>query len=82
MFVSWLFEQLGRGDTIGRLARMVWADYNAGCFTVPPEDALWIKNHFSSKHKECVDFLSVSLKEAYIEYLAESSPHLVVQEAR
>lgn len=82
MFTNWLSEQLGRKDNVGNLARMVWADYNAGCFVIPPEDAIWIKKHFEGKHKECVAFLSVSLKEAYTEYIAESSPHLVVQEAQ
>lgn len=82
MFVNWLFEQIGRGDNIGRLARMVWGDYNAGCFVVKPEDAIWIKKHFEGKHKEIVPFLSVALKDAYTEYVAESSPHLIAQEAR
>ena len=77
MFINWLFDQLGRKDDIGRLARMVWADYNAGCFVIPPTDAVWVQKHFSSKHKETVAFLSVALKEAYAGYVNESLPHLV-----
>jgi hypothetical protein len=72
MFTSWLLEQDDREDSVGRLSRLVQADYSAGCASLYKDAVAW-KVHFEQKHPKKFGVLLELLSDAYVEYCTEFS---------
>ena len=66
MFVAWLLEQQDRPDEIGRLAEVVYADRNNGCFM--GRRAIHVQEHFFTKHTKLYMHVMPILAKAVKEY--------------
>ena len=67
MFTSWVLDQQDRDDTVGKLAKVMWDDYNAGCAVMFKDPVAW-KNHFESRHKKQAPLLMEWLSDTFVEY--------------
>jgi len=63
-------EQQDREDTVGKIARLMWQDYNAGCARMYPDPVSW-KVHFEQKHAKGFSVLFEWLGDAYVEFASE-----------
>jgi len=70
MFSSWLFEQVGTGGSVGRLAELCFADVNAGC-ALPFYDAVGWKKHFERYHADSFDVVFELLGDAFVEFCSQ-----------
>jgi hypothetical protein len=67
MFTSWVLDQQDRDDTVGKLAKVMWDDYNAGCASMFKDPVAW-KNHFESVHRKQAALLMDWLSDTFVEY--------------
>ena len=67
MFTEWLLDQQEREDSVGKLARVVRDDHNAGCATMFRDPVSW-KEHFEHYHRKSFAALFTMLGDAYVEY--------------
>lgn len=75
MFTEWLLDQQDRTDNVGRLARLVWDDHNAGCAVMYPDPVSW-KKHFEARHAAKLPLLMEMLGDAYVEYATQLDPRM------
>ena len=67
MFTSWALDQMDRDDSVGKLAKVMWDDHNAGCATMFKDPVSW-KNHFEGSHKKQAPLLMEWLSDMFVEY--------------
>ena len=67
MFTSWALDQMDRGDSVGKLAKVMWDDHNAGCAAMFKDPVSW-KNHFESSHGKQAPLLMDWLSDMFVEY--------------
>ena len=67
MFTSWALDQMDRGDSVGKLAKVMWDDHNAGCAAMFKDPVSW-KNHFEGSHGKQAPLLMDWLSDMFVEY--------------
>ena len=67
MFTSWALDQMDRDDSVGKLAKVMWDDHNAGCASMFKDPVGW-KNHFESRHGKQAPMLLEWLSDMFVEY--------------
>jgi len=72
VFTTWFLEQQDRTDEIGKVARVCYSDYNAGCAMMYRDPIGWAE-HFKSSHSKHYENVKSVLGDAYLEYIAQSS---------
>ena len=74
MFTPWILEQQYRDDSVGKLATLMWQDYNAGCAGHILTPVGW-KEHFEQRHPKKFGELLEWLGDAYVEYATGLNKH-------
>jgi hypothetical protein len=67
VFTAWVLDQQDRDDSVGKLARLIIMDHNAGCAVMYRDPISW-KKHFELFHRPKLDALMDMLGDAYVEY--------------
>ena len=67
VFTAWVLDQQERIDSVGKLARLIVDDHNAGCAAMYKDPVAW-RNHFERFHRSSYTVLIEMLGDAYVEY--------------